>query len=368
MNQIHQNPEINGKRATLYWQGENPPVVAGDFNDWDATAGLKFERASSRLWKVDLDLSEAAYMEYAFFEGEKRILDPLNSNQVNNGVGSRNNYFYMPAARPSPFTRLHPRRGQLTRFNLVDQRGLIHGRRTVYFYRPAVDGPLPLLLVLDGVDYLRRGRILQMVDSLTAAGKIQPVALAMIQNAGQGRFVEYGCSDAFLFTLLGNLIPQAVKQLQLLDPQEHPGSCGILGASMGGTTAVFAGLRAPQVFGKVLAQSGAYSTQWLDFSDFPLIEASKNHPAQFWLDVGEYDFLLQDNRRMAPALEQAGHTVYYSEGSGGHNYTYWRNALPAGLQKLFPPRSSAVQAAPIEVGLKHQGGCSSRPDDLNPYG
>jgi len=331
------NPIIEGRKVQYFWEGKQPPILAGDFNCWDAASGLTFTQVKAGLWHAKHDLPLNAYMEYTFLEGEKNLLDPLNPNKTNSGVGHWNNYFYMPQASPSVYAKNHHRTGKLSRATIVDEHGLIGGKRIVYFYRPPVEGPLPLLIVLDGVDYLRRGRIPQIVDSLVAAGKMQPVVLAMIQNAGTARFVEYACNDSFLFSMMANLIPYACEHFQAIDPRHSPGSCGILGASMGGTASVFAGLRAPQVFGRVLAQSGAFSMELGDFSAFPLIESSKQSPVKFWMDVGEFDFLLEDNRRMQQALRQAGHTVHYTEGSGGHNYTYWRNALPDGLQKLFPP-------------------------------
>ena len=330
------NPTINGRLATFTWLGKNPPRLFGDFNDWDKEKSLTFTQVKPRVWQIELELPRNAYMEYAFFTDDKRIPDPLNPHSLNNGVGSRNHYFYMPEAKPSEYAALHRRKGQLTEGIITDAWGLIGGKRKVYFYQPAASGPLPLLVVLDGQDFLRRGRIIQIVDALSAAGKMQPVALAMIENAGSGRFVEYACNDAFLFTLLDRLIPAACEHLPVIDPRQQPGSCGILGASMGGTAAIFSGLRAPQTFGKVLAQSPGFSTPFADFTIVPLIKNLEKPPIKVWTDIGTFDFLLEDNRRMRPIFSQAGYDFQYSEGCGGHNYTYWRNALPAGLQYLYP--------------------------------
>lgn len=331
-----QNPSINGATVIFHWHGKIPPYVSGDFNQWDELNGLEFKQVKPLVWQAELNLPRNAYMEYAFFRDGNRIPDPLNRRSLSNGVGSRNHYFYMPEATPSRYAQLHRKMGTLIESQISDSRGLIGGKRKVYFYQPAASGPMPLLVVLDGSDYLRRGRILQIVDSLIAAGKIRPVALAMIENAGSGRFVEYACNDAFVFIMENRLIPAACEQLPVIDPRKEPGSWGILGASMGGTMAMFSGLRAPHIFSTVLAQSSAFSTPFADFTIIPLIKSLK--PAfNVWMDVGTFDFLLEDNRRVLPLLRQAGYSVGYSEGCGGHNFTYWRNALPAGLQYLYPP-------------------------------
>lgn len=331
------NPIIEGSKAIFHWAGINPPIVAGDFNDWKVETGLTFKSIGANLWQTELDLPINAYMEYAFFLKDKRVPDPLNSQSLNNGVGSRNHYFYMPEAAPSPFAKLHRRKGKLTESVIVDPMGLIGGSRKVYFYQPAAEGPFPLLVVLDGVDYLQRGRIVQIIDSLIFAKKMQPIALAMIQNAGQGRFVEYACNDSFVFSMEAVLIPAACEALDIVDPRKKPGSCGILGASMGGTASIWSGLRAPHVFGKVLAQSSAFSTPFADFSLMQWIKNAQKPGFKPWMNVGTFDFLLDDNRRALLQLQRAGFDVTYSEGCGGHNFTYWRDTLPDGLRLLFPP-------------------------------
>ncbi|MFN8374318.1 MAG: alpha/beta hydrolase-fold protein [Anaerolineae bacterium] len=39
-----------------------------------------------------------------------------------------------------------------------------------------------------------------------------------------------------------------------MDIQQHPGAFGVLGASMGGLMALYAGLRMPALFGQVISQ------------------------------------------------------------------------------------------------------------------
>lgn len=55
------------------------------------------------------------------------------------------------------------------------------------------------------------------------------------------------------------------------------------------------------------------------------------------MDIGRFDSLLGDNRRMQPILHEGGYDVTYREFSGGHCYTAWRDDLWRGLEALFPP-------------------------------
>ena len=54
------------------------------------------------------------------------------------------------------------------------------------------------------------------------------------------------------------VLPLAAERLRLLDARTLPGAYGVLGVSMGGLMALYLGLRLPQVFGRVLSQSGAF--------------------------------------------------------------------------------------------------------------
>ena len=44
---------------------------------------------------------------------------------------------------------------------------------------------MPLLVVYDAQDYLTRGRITQIVDNLIAQGRIEPFAIALLDNGKQ---------------------------------------------------------------------------------------------------------------------------------------------------------------------------------------
>ncbi|HXQ37370.1 MAG TPA: hypothetical protein VN843_25395, partial [Anaerolineales bacterium] len=106
------NPVIDGNRATFIWEGKTAPYLLCDLNNWDENSH-PFKRVSSRrvsdsakqLWTCSMTLPSDAYLEYAFRDPKtrKNFLDPLNRRSVNNGVGARNNFFYMPEATSSPF-------------------------------------------------------------------------------------------------------------------------------------------------------------------------------------------------------------------------------------------------------------------------
>jgi enterochelin esterase family protein len=191
------------------------------------------------------------------------------------------------------------------------------------------------MVVLDGHDYLRRVKLPNIVDNLIAQGRIQPIALALVDNSPSARFIEYACSEATVSFLLEIVIPYAREHLNLLDVNRLPGAYGVMGASMGGVMALYAGARAPEVFGSVLSQSGAFSMPNRDFVIFDLLRQSSVRPLRIWLAAGRYEGLLECNRRMNQLLVGKGYTVTYHEYSGGHNYPSWREDLWRGLEALY---------------------------------
>ena len=191
-----------------------------------------------------------AYLEYAFIDPQtgERIPDPLNPNRVKNGVNGYNNYFYMPQGKPSPLAR--PKkgspRGTVTRHCVPTSEYAAGAKRTVYLYQPPVDGPVPLLFVYDGPDYLRRAKLNVIVDNLIAEKRIRPFAMAMVQNGGAARTVEYSCSELTIGLLMECVLPMAKEHLNL-EPVKD-GGYGVMGSSLGGSMALFTALRLPTGF------------------------------------------------------------------------------------------------------------------------
>jgi enterochelin esterase family protein len=343
------SPVIDGSEVTFFWDGKTAPTIVGDFNHWDSSA-TPFKRLSPRLqpasaksvWYCTLSLPRDAYVEYAFHDpvSQKNFTDPLNKKSISNGMGGRNNFFYMPEGKPSPLTtrRAGMPAGEVTHHRVSTWMMDGKGERTVHLYQPPVQERVPLLIVYDGTDYLRRGKLAVIVDNLIAQKRIQPIAMAFLQNGGRWRSVEYFCSDATLLWLDQEVIPLARRELNLLNVKRHPGAYGVLGASAGGLMSLYTGLRMPEIFGKVLSQSGVSSWEGRDFATVDLVKHKHARDIRIWLDAGKFEWgwLLKDNRRMKSLLKKNGYQFVYREYSGGHNHISWRDDIWRGLEALFP--------------------------------
>ena len=334
------NPVIDGERATFVWQGDEPPVLRADFNNWGMSGHpAELHAAGLRLWTYTVILPADAYIEYGFFSGDDWLPDPLNPRASWNGIDHNNTYFNMPGYKESGLT--HARKslphGEVTAHVIHNNDFLAGGKRDVWLYRPSADGPYPLLVVYDGKDWLRRGKLVTVVDNLIAAQRIRPIGMALIDHGKQARLLEYQMNDATVMCVLQDVLPLARAHLNLIDVKENPGAYGVLGISMSGLQALYTGLRLPDVFGKVISQSGAFHFGYPDHTPaiFELVEHLPRKPIDVWMDVGRYEWLLELNRRMHALLEAKGYPVSYREYSGGHNYTAWREDVWRALEAFW---------------------------------
>ncbi len=334
--QLTGNPVIVGETATFIWQGKSAPHLIDDAHNWEENP-QPMQRVGAGLWCLAISLAEDAYLEYGFFNPKTgtRVPDPLNKKRVWNGINSFNHYFYMPSGGPSPLAQPIKgiSRGTVRRFEIPTRETIWGNKRSVILYQPAVTEPVPLVVVYDGPDYLKRARLNIILDNLVAAKRVRPFAMAMIQNGGKARSLEYNCSESTLGFIHECVIPLAQEQLRLTPAAR--GDWGVVGASMGGLMAVYTGMRYPHIFRKVLSQSGAFSTMEHESILSDLIRCAARAEIEIWMDAGLYEGLLENNRQMNALLSENDFHVKYHEYPGGHNYTSWRDDIWRGLEELF---------------------------------
>ena len=332
-------PLIDGEQVTFLWQGKQAPRLIGDFTDWENGQPAELLKVGSSLWMYQTSFPLDGYMEYIFVDGDERLYDPLNPRRITNGVGKYNHYFYMPDAIPTPLVHRSQQvpQGKVTVHKVETHLAAAGKQRTVTLYQPPVEGPVPLVVVWDGSEFYRRARLTRIVDNLIHQGRIQPVALAMVDNGKLARFIEYSCNDATLVFLWSQVMPLALSQLNLVDWQKSPGAFGVMGASMGGLMALYTAARLPEIFGKVLSQSGAFTMFGYPMVIFDLLRNAPRLPLKLWLDIGKYDFggLITANAQMFTLLQEKGYPFETRTYPAGHNYTAWRDDLWRGLEYLY---------------------------------
>lgn len=342
------SPVIVDDNVNFFWHGAEKVQLLGDFNNWGRDKSpSEFQPESPNLWKCRFKIPTDSYIEYAYLQNGERFPDPLNPFQVNDGIGHTNSSFWMPNALDTPLARPQPDVAQgVVSTQTVETSYFVAGPdRTIYLYQPPVSQPVPLVVVLDGKDYLERAQLTTIVDNLIAQGRIQPIALAMVSPAKMERQAEYACSDTTVAFILDRVMPIAQANFNLLDITKAPGAYCMMGASMGGLMSFYTALRAPEIFGKVLCQSGAFGAHLPVYHLYnrsvieDLIRYCPAPPLKLWLDCGIYEWFIEPNRQMHALLQERGYDHSYLEHNSGHNYPSWRNVLWKGLEWLFPPQS-----------------------------
>jgi len=183
-------------------------------------------------------------------------------------------------------------------------------------------------------------------DNLIAAGAIPPLVAVMVSHISHAaREREMTCNPAFAEFLAQELIPWVRREYHVTTDAARTVLCG---TSAGGLAAVHAGLLHPEIFGKILSQSGAFwwspagetEPEWLNRQ----FAASPRLPLAFYLEAGLLEdagagvaptTLLGANRRLRDILRGKGYPVHYAEFSGGHVFVCWQGSLADGLLALI---------------------------------
>ena len=342
-------PLVEGTDVTFVWRGDADAVHLRHM-----IFGLPSSQALHRLegtdlWHLTVDLPRASRMEYKLLverDGQAAlVLDPLNprtahdpygTNSVAHGAGYETPEWSLfdPDARP----------GSLREMKIESE--ALGGERDVTLYLPARLRPgrrHPLLVVLDGADYLHFAGMKTVLDNLIHRLEIPPVIAAFTQSTARLR--EYAADPAHSRFLVEELVPAVESQYEI---ERAPSGRGIVGASFGAVAALHAAWRHPGAFGRLLLQSGSFA-----FTDIgagrrgPLfkpvvkfVNAFRDAPGRpaerVFLSCGVYESLIYENRSLLPFLQQSGMEVRYVESRDGHNWENWRDRLREGLSWLFP--------------------------------
>jgi enterochelin esterase family protein len=250
----------------------------------------------------------------------------------------------LPGAPPQPWWESRPGvpAGEVSPHWLEGEQ--LGAARRVWVYTPAGHVPgahaLPVAVLLDGAQWTGRLAAPATLDNLIAAGRIPPL-IALMPDAGDTatRWRELACSEAFLAFLTGELLPWATGRWGI---SADPADTLIAGASLGGLTALFAGLRAPARFGCVLAQSA--SLWWPAREEFAAdsgrlireFATAPRQPLRIFLEVGLQEWIpLPLHRHLRDVLDAKGYDLRYREYHGGHDALCWRGGLADGLIALL---------------------------------
>jgi enterochelin esterase family protein len=263
--------------------------------------------------------------------------DPRNPLRCPNRSGHTLSVAEGPAAPPQRWLR-PPARGTEGPAALHSATGP-DGRRCWTFDHGT--GPRPLWMILDGEVWAEQFDLGGTLADMIRAGGAPPISAVLIDSGGvERRWDTLGADSVFVDELADRYLPWARR---LLDAPVPPRLCGVAGQSLGGVVALRCGLERPDAFGMVLSQSASL---WLGGHS---LEHPPERPhgadTRFRLEVGTHEWmLLEPHRELHRRMRAAGLDAERVEYAGGHDYAWWRGALPEALAALS--RSSSTHQDP----------------------
>ena len=237
------------------------------------------------------------------------------------------------------------KKGRVDAHHLYSQ--ILDNERRVWVYTPAdytTSGEhYGLLLLFDGWSYLNLIPTPTILDNLIEARKISPLIAILLDSPDQeARNRELACYQPFVDFITQELMPWIREHYHVTN---QPAQTIVGGSSYGGLAAAFAGLRAPEIFGNVLSQSGSF---WWDKEPEEDIQqewiiqqfiASPRLPLRFSLEVGlkenwQWIDMVGCNRHFRDILTLKGYEVDYAEFNGYHHSVSHRGSLADRLLSL----------------------------------
>jgi len=345
----HKAPIVEGSTVTFLYRGAADGVFLQHWIYGLPSAQPFVPVVGTDLWYLIQEIPRRSRVEYKLEvqtgDLHRLIRDPLNPDLAHDPFGANSvcqgaDYRVPAWVEPDP----EARPGSVEPFGF---RSEALGRdETATIYLPARFRPTrryPLLVVHDGVDYLRFAALRTVLDNLIHRAEIAPMIVALTQSPERLR--DYGADERHARFVAEELVPKLEQHYPL-----QPGAAarGLMGASFGAVASFSTACRYPERFSRLLLQSGSFA-----FTD---IGPSKRGPAfepvvafvnafreqprkvaeRVFVSCGVYESLIYENRSLVPILERTGMQVRYVEAWDGHNWENWRDRLREGLSWLFP--------------------------------
>jgi enterochelin esterase family protein len=204
---------------------------------------------------------------------------------------------------------------------------------------PAGGGASPLLVVLDGPDYVRRARLVAVLRRQVEAGLLPAHRLALV--SAPDRLEAFSASARY-----GRALAAALDELG------RARRVGV-GSSLGALALLHAHRLEPRAFAGLFLQSGSYFRRRTDpqergFRRFARIDrfvgsvlggadGARPVPTTITCALDEENYA--NNAVLAQALAAQGYAVDFHAARGSHDWPTWRRAveshLPALLRKVW---------------------------------
>jgi enterochelin esterase-like enzyme len=291
----------------------------------------RMDEPSPGLYTLEFPKPLTPKLAYKFVVNGHWVEDPQNPLREPDGFGGWNSLIRNESFREDPY--LNPSWGappfKEEILKVVDWRGR---KREVVLLKPPLvsQKPCQIAYFLEGGDYLRRANAKALLENLYRfrglcfwGAFISPIE----------RSKEYGFSLAFSAFLSGVVVPSVeVRRRNGFNRDQRL----LVGASLGGLAALYAAAQKPNIFQRVISQSGSF---WYKKERiFREIEGVDLSSLQLWMGWGFFEGrpLVEANQRLRSLGPERFKRVVAKEVGANHSWLPWRNTLREALESLTP--------------------------------
>jgi enterochelin esterase family protein len=386
-------PDAAYQLVTFLWRAVHETrnvIVKASFSDPVSPTDLALHRlADSDVWYRTYKLPRGSRFTYSLSPNDPMTedgprasdrdatmqMDPLNPTRIRCPAGASKfqciSVAELPNAPPQPWIvrKAGTPQGRVDTASIKSNIQSVERGLSVYtpaHYDPT-GRPSALLVLLDGPLYLLREQgTLETLDGLIADSKIPSTVVVFVNNVGNHRLDDMMANSKFADFIALELVPWIRSRYNVT---KDPARTAIGGYSASGFASAYAALRHAEVFGNVIAQSGAF--WWApdhsdgicgpDWSDSDCATktgkdattepnwmvkqflARPKLPLRFHLDAGTFEVdrwgkggdILEPTRHLRDVLLAKGYDVHYQQVDSGHDGQNWRGTIADALLFLL---------------------------------
>lgn len=333
-------PLVTARRVTFRFDDPDRRYVRVGLDCEEAVGGRRRFRRTATGWTLRIPRPLLDRFEYRLvLTGPDRqttqVCDPDNSERVRTAFGERSVVVAPEYTRPTWLSTAVPP-GHLVQLSHLDP---VLGPLPVGLWSPAGLDPAasaPLLVVHDGPEYADLSDLTGYAAAMTTSGELPAFRMALMHPLDRDDW--YAANPDYVAAAL-----DALDTLASAAPVT--GSPVVIGASLGGLSALLVALAERSPFGGAVCQSGSFFQPELDqqeasYPHFDRVTAAVDaiirgpapaHRLVVAMTCGAWEDNLANNAAMASALTRLGHQVSFSAVADLHNYTAWRDSLDPAL-------------------------------------
>jgi enterochelin esterase-like enzyme len=320
--------------CTFIYKGVAQNVkIAGDFTGWGPNLSME-AISGTDFWYNSTDFESDARLDYKYvLNGSNWILDPGNPYTCIGGYGP-NSELRMPSYLVPPEIAYYATIPHGTIRDTSFYSNNLGNTRTVKIYLPPnynIVHQYPVILFHDGPEYISLGNAYNIFDYLISHQEIDPVIGVFVAPVDRESEYDGIKKDAFTAFIVDELMP-VIDQKYAASKDPHKRAT--IGVSSGGNIALYIGMKHPEAFGKIAAQSSNVETIISDtYQNEPKMDL------ELYLDIGTYDIsvLIPLVSNFAQILQNKNYVYQSKIWHEGHSWGNWKGHLSFALRQFFAP-------------------------------